>query len=468
MSGHNKTPTLPEILGDYARLNTARFHMPGHKGRDGIGILGEAVAKWDVTEIPGTDNLHDPQGAIKKSETAYSRRFGARRSFLLVNGSTAGVEAMLLALGTKKRVLLARDCHKAAISGIALADHEAKYVYPQFDAHKRINGVISADDIEAQLTAEKYDAVLITSPNYYGACADVDAIARVCHAHGARLLVDAAHAAHFPFLTSLHNYLPTMADMYCVSAHKTLSAFTQAAVLHVNSCCDIDDSHIQRILTLLQTSSPSYLLMASLDWALHKATQRTWNSHEARIFNLRKRLEALNGISMLNESYIGQCGIAGIDNTRITLQFHKRGITGYQAAQSLIKQGVVPEMADLYSVVLITGPADPDAWYERLYNALEKLPYGTKHAKHIPFAMPHGAPVLSVREATFARTEALALEDAIGRVAAVAAGPYPPGIATFFPGEIIEKEDIDVLNQYAQNGLDLFGVNDGKLSCVCR
>ena len=418
---HNEIPrTLPEAIGDYAAAGAARFHMPGHKGQGMMGPLGMALAPWDVTELPGTDDLHAPEGAILAAERAYAEAYGARQSFLLVGGSTAGILAMLLALGKNKRVLLARDCHKSA--------------------------------------------VFITSPNYYGACADVAGIAEVCRRHSALLLCDQAHGAHFPFVPGLSAHAASAADLWCVSAHKTLRAMTQSAVLHASPACPLSDAHIRKTLSLIETSSPSYPLMLSLDWALNQAKTGEWERHTARVLALRARFAAhpVAGVSLLEAAG----PFAALDFTRLVFLVNGRGISGAMAQDALIGCGVVPEMADLASVVCITSPADPDAWYARLFAALTALPLGNGRFSYLPPVAVQKTPVLRVRDALLSPSEPVLLENCAGRISAQAAGAYPPGVATLFPGERIEEADVRRMLAFREAGLSLFGVAEGRTACV--
>ncbi len=458
--------TLPEAIGDYAAGNTARFHMPGHKGRSLMGPLGAPLAPWDVTEIPGTDDLHAPEGAILAAERAYAEAYGARHSFLLVGGSTAGILAMLLALGKNKRVLLARDCHKAAVAGVALAGHDCDFVYPEFTPDAPFCGVVTPEAIEAALSRSRADAVFLTSPNYYGACADVAAIAAVCRRHGALLLCDQAHGAHFPFVPELSAHAASEADLWCVSAHKTLRAMTQAAVLHASPTCPIPDAQIRRTLSLIETSSPSYPLMLSLDWALSQAKTGEWERHAARIRALRERFRVCPpaGVSLLAPT--GNC--AALDFTRLVFCVNGRGISGATAQEALAARGVVPEMADLASIVCITSPADPDAWYTRLFAALEALPSGQGQFSYLPPVAVQKTPVLRVRDALLSPAEPVLLEECAGRISAQAAGAYPPGVATLFPGERIEPADVQRMLAFREAGLSLFGITDGRTACVAE
>ncbi|MBQ3109138.1 MAG: aminotransferase class I/II-fold pyridoxal phosphate-dependent enzyme, partial [Clostridia bacterium] len=268
MPGSDKS-SLAGTLGAYAAKNTARFHMPGHKGRGLAGFWRQELARWDVTEISGTDNLHSPEGAILEAERAASKSFGSEHTIFLVNGSTAGVVAMMMLAKERGSILVDRECHSSAISGAALADAEIAFIQPRI--HKKLGrpGVISAEDLDEALTRTGARSVLITSPNYYGLCADLPALSAVAQKHGAWLMVDAAHGAHFPFSDQLPASPAGYADIWVNSAHKTLNALNQAALLHLGKGVSLPRA--RQMLAMVETTSPSYLIMASLDWARYCA-----------------------------------------------------------------------------------------------------------------------------------------------------------------------------------------------------
>ncbi len=427
--------------------------MPGHKGR-GMGEFSAAAA-WDVTELSFSDDLYAPEGAIALTEAAYARVYQARQAFLSVNGSSACVCAMLLALGEHRRVLLARDCHRSAVNGVALAGHEAAFVYPRPD------GLVAAADISAALDARPADAVMIVSPDYYGRCAHVSAIAEVCHSRGALLLVDCAHGAHFPFSKELPDLPAEYADMWCVSCHKTLAAFTQSAVLFSGVCCPLSDMQIRNALRMMQSSSPSYLLMAGLDWALHSVSG--WDGHIKRITAFKSAAASINGISVYAQE--GD-GVFCADPARVVLDVSGRGISGRAAYDVLEAHGVVAEMADERRVVFITSPEDPDEWYDRALYALTALPYGT----HIPPASlplpPQGEACMSIRAAVFSTWKPVPLPDCTGRICAAPCGAYPPGTAALMPGERITQAAAAYLAAKADSGIPLFGMVDGSIPCT--
>lgn len=455
--------TLPETLGEYARREPARFHMPGHKGQD-VPFAGR-LAGWDITELDGTDDLAGPAGVIAQTEQSYAEAYGARASLLLVGGSTAGLNAMALSLGEGKRVLLGRDCHKSALSALALAGHEADFLPPAYDEANGIVGMLTPEQVDAALRERPADAVLLTSPNYFGMCADVAGIADAAHAHGALLLVDGAHGAHFPFSPRLPGFPAGKVDMWCVSCHKTLAAFTQSAALHLGACCPYDVAHVRRMRNMVQSSSPSYLLMVSLDRALHLARTVGYEKHLDRVEILRARIGRVNGLRVLGAECLGH-GIAALDPTRIVIDVTERGVDGRLADAALSEAGVVCEMSDAYRVVLITTPQDPDEWYDRLIDSLTHLPYGTEPPVKEPPFLPVGRRACSLRRAMLAPTESLLLSDAVGRAAAGAAGVYPPGLAALVPGERIESAAAEYLLRQQAKGFSLFGVEGGRIGCI--
>jgi arginine/lysine/ornithine decarboxylase len=455
--------SLPDMLGSYAESGAARFHMPGHKGRGMEGFFKGGTAMWDITEISGSDDLSSPSGVLKKAQDLCALAFGAARTFFLVNGSTAGVIAMMLIAAKRGRVLISRDCHRSVISGAFLSGADCGFVMPSYSEKLGRYGLPSARDIEDSLRSRPAGTVLITSPNYAGLCADLPEISRVVHAHGARLIVDAAHGAHFPF----SKYLPASpagyADMWVNSAHKTLNALGQAALLHI---ADPDDEReVLSALSHIQTSSPSYLLMASLDWARHCAEMPgVWDEHCKKMIGLSEIIGSLPGLSVLRPRE--DMGAFDADVTRITVDTRQRGITGVTALNHLQNRNVIPEMADEQGVTFIMTPSDDPSWHDMLFDALRTLPYGLEEIPPQPKVYAAAETVMSIRIAMTADVERVPIEKAAGRVAAQSFGPYPPGIALVVPGERIEKKHVMFLKTASERGVTLFGCSGGTLGCV--
>ena len=435
-----------EALKKYAELNTARFHMPGHKGM---------LDPLDVTEVPGTDNLHSPLEAILESERLCAEALGAKDAFFVVNGSTACNMAMLFSAGFGKCVLLGRDCHKSAVNAIALSGQETAPLFPNED------GIYTAEAVEAALNETPCSAVFITSPTYRGAVSPIGEISAVCRKHGAMLLVDSAHGAHFVFSDRLPP-IPAEADMWCVSTHKTLEALTQTAILLTGNGSGLGRSEVQRILNVVQSTSPSYILMRSIERSVLEPMD--WDGHIDRIERLIVRLDSISGIKLL-----GSRDKTKQDITRLNIS--AAGMTGHSFGRALEEHGVYPEMADAECVTLITSPADSDEWYERLISAIGSLGIQESDGARISssssiYSLYRGETVMSVRDALTGSIEYVDFSEAEGRVSAQAVGCYPPGTAILFPGERILPRSIRFLLYEEKNGADLFGLVGRKIAVV--
>lgn len=434
---------LKSALAKYAESSPARFHMPGHKG---------FLSAFDVTEITGTDNLHEPSGAILESEKLCAKALCAREAFFSVNGSTAANLAMLHLAGRGARILLGRDCHKSAINGIALSEQEVFPLYPSE------NGAYSAEAVERGLVETGCGAVFITSPTYRGVVSDIGAIADAAHRHGALLLVDAAHGAHFAYSEALPP-VPSKADLWCVSAHKTLKALTQTALLLTGESCPFTASEVQRAISLFTSTSPSYELMLSIESAVLEPSD--WDAHAKRINDLSNKIKEIKGIGLIAPA------CADHDITRLNIA--AAGMTGHALGKYLESRGIFCEMADGECVTLITSPEDPEEWYERLIAALAELDIkGGQIASSRPPVTPElmGRRVISVRDAIMGDAELIELDKCEGRVCAGAVGCYPPGCAILFPGEEICAAAIKRLEWEREKGAVIFGLTGGLVPVI--
>ena len=455
--------TLPEALGAYAAQKPARFHMPGHKARGMGGFWRDELIGWDVTELSGTDNLHAPSGAILAAQARLAGAYGAAHSFMSVNGSTAAVQAMLLSLAPDDVLLLSRDAHRSAVSGAALAGLSTHFITPAYDVENDLVGMVTPEALDAALTNTGATAVLITSPNYLGLCADLSALSCCAKAHGALLLVDAAHGAHFAFSEALPPGAAGSADMWAHSQHKTLNALTQAASLHLGDC-RIPPARVLRALAMVETTSPSYLLMASIDWSVHMARRQNWTAQVRRCQALEREIAALPGLSVL-PGQMG-AGVAARDYTRLVIDVSGRGLSGYEAQALLEKDGIFIEMADARRLVLITTPSDDPCWYPRLMQALGGLPRAGGRFRPLPPVYAQGAARLPIREAMFSGQQSLPLAEAVGRVAGEPFGIYPPGVAACMPGEEITLPLVEGLRLAGESGAAFFGIREGCVSVV--
>lgn len=427
------------MLKGYAQKNPVRFHMPGHKGA--------LNSEFDVTEISKTDDLTSPENALLKLEKRFATVYGAKHSFLLVNGSTSGIHAFLLLLGTNKKIVVSRECHRSIVHGAALCDHELIFTKTQ-----------ELSEIEAALKSSNADAVILTSPTYYGECADVSAISEVVHENGAMLFVDAAHGAHFPFSDKLPHFESEKVDMWCTSTHKTLNSLTQSAVLHMGKCCNKDIEEVRRKLMLENTSSPSFLLMMSLEKALNDAEKdNAWDGHIERILNVKKRFESeFKGVFVENTD----------DITRLVINVSNTGKSGYEVMQFLEEENIFIECADEKRLVLITTPSDSDEWYDMLIKSLKQIDSVKKKLEFIEKPSAFLKRRMSIREAVFSESEYVKLEESEGRVLCACVGVYPPGSPCVAPGEEMSFEAIEYLKAHLKLFGDVYGILNGTVPCV--
>jgi arginine decarboxylase len=450
------------MLQRVADSQALRFHMPGHKG-----LVELPGAPFDLTELGGTDELFDPQGGILQAQQEAAACWGAVASFLLVNGSTAGVQAMILWASMQQRtLLLPRDCHISAIYACALADVQPEWLMPQWNAGEQIT-LWDMGPFCSQPPNEK-SAILLTYPDYYGRCIDIPEIKSEIGSRDTALLCDSAHGAHFIFSDRLPQDAGNFAELWVAGAHKTLPAPTQTAFLHVKRQSDADA--VSRLLRGITTTSPSFVLMAGLDNS-RLMMQQSSGALEELITNsmvLRQRLNDLDGLRCWDERTVQAQGYAAQDPTRLVVDVHGLGLTGWQAAAELLDLSISVEMADLRRVVLILTILDEHTRLETLYRAFLALSNRVQRQYTAKAIAPpaRGEAVMTIRQAWLSMTEDVALDDAAGRVAAEPFGAYPPGVALAAPGEVITPEAVETARQSLALGGSLFGPRQGRLSVV--
>jgi arginine/lysine/ornithine decarboxylase len=412
------TPLYNALLA-FADTDPLRLHMPGHKGK---GLPGwEQLARLDFTELPPTGNLYEPGGVIGQAEERWAAAFGMAACLLLTCGSTQGIHAALTAAcGVGETLLVDRGCHRSVYHAMALLDLEPVYLMEK--TPQAVEKILK--------TRPDIRTVCITSPDYYGRLYPVGEIAALCHWYGARLVVDGAHGAHLPFL-GLEPF--SGADLVVCSAHKTLPALGQAALLFSGGA--FSGEELRRAAAIHGTSSPSYPILVSMDLA------RAWMESEEgrgrslavcrRVARLRERFPALRG--------------EDLDPGRLTLRVRD----GYELERRLQQRGIWPEMADRGHVVFILTGADSEDDLDRLERALEEL--DPREDREDWPAPPPPQVVLRPRQALFAPRQALPLEHSEGQVAAEQVAPYPPGVPVIAPGELVTKKHLAYLEQIGYN-----------------
>ncbi len=438
---------IADFIRNYAESGARRLHMPGHKGTGPLGC--EA---WDITEIPGADSLYEASGIIAQSEGNAAALFGSGATFYSTEGSSQCVKAMLhLALrnrpaGTPPAVLAARNVHRSFVHAAALLDFAPVWLWPEESA-SLCACPVTAEGLERALAALEAPpaAVYVTSPDYLGNLQDIPALAEVCHAHGTLLLADNAHGAYLRFLRPSRHPLDLGADLCCDSAHKTLPVLTGGAYLHVSKnapACLREGA--RTALSLFGSTSPSYLILASLDLcnrALAGEYPACLDLCAARLEELRRRLAAMGWAARPS------------DPLRLTLDAAASGLTGVELAELLRRGGVECEYAGREHTVLMATPENPGEDLERIPAALGENRRPPLERAALPPA--RGKRALSVRQALFAPRETVPAEESLGRVCGAPTVSCPPAVPIAVSGEVIGPQALALFRHYGVEAVDV-------------
>lgn len=474
MQQSNVRIPLLEKLDQYVQADPVRFHVPGHKGLSSfLHPLAEpyysSLLSIDVTELSGLDDLHAPQSVIKEAERLAATFFQAEETFFLINGSTVGNLAMILgSLDRGAQVFVQRNSHKSIFHALTMLEAEAIFLEPSICPNFGVPIGISTEQFGAALNQfPQAKAVILTYPNYYGMAAPIQEMIALAHEHDMLVLVDEAHGAHF----GLHEALPPSAmqlgaDLSVQSTHKMLGSLTQTSMLHVQGS-RVNRADLAYYLQSLQSSSPSYPLMASLDLARAQAksiTPREWQQTIAAYIDLGRELEQLSSfyISGVDEaSGAGEFNgdIQGMvqDPFKLIIQPRKLSLSGYQLQQALEAEGIFVELADPLNVLLTLPLVVQEEWNQRLVQALATIQEQEHHRrdtdndtkdKYLQFIKEYELNRSEEQRFTSVQMgmirheqkEQLPLNQALGRVAAEMITPYPPGIPILFPGQTISQE----------------------------
>lgn len=487
-------PLVQAIL-DYVDEGTARFHVPGHKGMDLYSRLGFKLDwTYDLTEVRGTDNLQAPTGAIKRAQELAARAFGSDVCFFLVNGTTSGIHIMILyAARPGDKVLLARSCHKSVWDALVLSGAVPVYIEPEYDEDRGLYTQVSLDSVKrAVKNNPDIVAMVITSPNYYGMVGQLEEICSYLRDRGILSLVDEAHGGHFIFNRKLPpSAADAGADIWVQSAHKTLPSLTQASYLHARSD-RVDTNVLASLHSMMMTTSPSYLLMASLDLARAYMEDRGQAELDRLIELVAASRQRLNRLGIDTMTSYARPELVAMDPTRLVLDLSSLSISGFEAEGLLRDRGIQVEMSDLTRLVCVSSLADKIEDFDRLVAACDSLlRQGSNKDRPIFGQNPRlgsrlkkgarldsgaligpaaGIPdqVLSPRQAFFGKKEYVPLARAQGRVCAGLVGSYPPGIPSFCPGDLIDKAGLEYLSLVKDRGGQLFGLRDEDLVAVVK
>ena len=489
-------------LAAYARSDMYPFHMPGHKRRTGPEdfFMNSCVDSFtnpfavDITEIEGFDNLHHPEGILKDSMKWAADVYGADQTYYLINGSTGGILAAVCgSVPRGGRILVSRNCHKSVYHGICLNQLKTSYVYPQEIEGLGIQGGITAEDVDRMLN--RYmdtQAVLIVCPTYDGIVSDIEAIARIVHRAGLPLIVDEAHGAHFRYDAMFPvSALDLGADVVIQSVHKTLPSLTQTALLHIkcnrpDGGCYADRERIDRYIHMVQSSSPSYVLMASIENSIYQMEQTDTAPYGKQLHRLRRRLGQMRHLRLADTGLIGQAGIRDLDISKIVVSTRGTclypavdGLTGFTGAHldDILRREyhLEMEMCGADYVTAITTVMDSGEGLERLGDALTRIdsqltdagykPDGRSGDQKSVYSMRCDT-AMSMGEAMEEKMASVGLEDSAGCISGEFVYIYPPGIPIVAPGEWISRPILEVILEYRDKGLPVQGPADQSLRTI--
>ncbi len=482
----DSTPYLDALVA-YADRDPGRFHVPGHKGGPGAdpalaACFGEQVLRLDIPAgVEGIDVGPDPARApFQLAQRLAADAWGARRSWFLVNGGSGGNHALCLALAHRgERVVVQRNVHSSIIDGLVLSGLRPHFAAAEVDPELGVAHCLTADSLAAALDqAPDAVAAMVVSPTYFGAVADVAALAEVAHSRGVALVVDEAWGAHLRFSSALPaSALECGADAVLSSIHKIVGSITQSAILHLGDCAErLDEQILDRAVTLVESTSPNALLTASLDAARRQAATRggeLLGETVASLAELRERIRSLRGLDVLDERIVGRSGVYAYDPLRLVVDVRGLGATGHRVAQLMRESDDINlELFSENVVVAVFGIG------ERAARTGERLVEGLEHASERlgelereplpPFAEPPpwGATELSPREAFLAPQRVVGFAEAEGLIAAESLAAYPPGVPNVLPGERLTRPTLEYIADSVAHGGLVRGASDRTLKTI--
>lgn len=476
----NETP-LFDALMEYVDRETIPFHVPGHK--KGIGMdeefknfIGENPFKIDVTVFKLVDSLHHPTGPIKKAQQLAADAYGSDAAFFSIHGTSGAIQAMIMSVvSAGDKIIIPRNVHKSITAGIILSGAIPVYMQPALDKNVGIAHGVTPETVEKTLK-ENPDAkaVLIINPTYYGVATDIKKIADIVHSYDIPLVVDEAHGPHLGFNDKLPmSAMQAGADICSQSTHKIIGALTQCSLLQVRSE-RIDINRVQQVLSLLQTTSPSYILMASLDCARRQIAlhgEELLSSTIELCDYAREQINSIPGFYCFGKEILGNEGVFALDPTKITITCRDLGITGYDLDMILSnKYHIQLELSDLYNVLAVGSFGDTKSSIDTLLKALREISdeyYGKGNKKSDFIDIPSIPTQVKIpREAFNSVKTPVLLKDSIGMVSGEFLMAYPPGIPILCPGEEITQEIVDYVQTLKETGLYVQGTEDPEVEYI--
>ncbi|MBQ8297908.1 MAG: aminotransferase class I/II-fold pyridoxal phosphate-dependent enzyme [Ruminococcus sp.] len=427
-----------DYLINYAESGTLRCHMPGHKGLSPVNELNE-MFRLDLTEICGADSLFEADGIIAESERNMSSLYNTAATVYSAGGSTLCIQTMLALMKQDGRKIFAvRNVHRAFLNAAALLGIDVEWLIPEYSGGI-LSGEINIDEAEQALSeCSGRGCLYVTSPDYTGKTADIAALSELCRRHGAKLLVDNAHGAHLAFFSENRHPIALGADMCCDSAHKMLAALTGAAMLHTSDAEYA--SRLKQTMTLFASTSPSYLIMMSLDLCNKYISENIHRDIAENLMLLRE----------FREHFSDRLIFADGEPFHITIKAAQSGYDGIELAENLRCNGAECEYSDSELVILLMSPMNRAEDYSRLAEALEKAIAVTQKQEFSAkeFSLPVPQKAVSIREAVFSTSEEINVENSAGRICGAVKVPCPPAVPIAVSGEIITPEHINIFKRY--------------------
>jgi arginine decarboxylase len=473
-----------DALRAYAARNPGRFHVPGHKGGAAADpgmreAFGEAALSLDIPALmQGIDAGPEPT-PFQEAQRLAAEAWGAKRSWFLINGASQGNHVIGIALAQMGgEVVVQRNVHSSTIDALVLSGLRADFVAPELDSELMIAHCLMPEALDQALTdTPGAVAAQVVSPTYFGAVADVRALADVAHSHGVPLIVDEAWGAHLAFHPDLPAHALSLgADLVLSSTHKIVGSMTQSAMLHLGQSELLDESVIDRSLTLLESTSPNSLLTGSLDAARRQAAvygEELLGETISGLAATREAIRELPGLDVLDERMAGQPGVFAYDPLRLAIDVRGTGCTGFQIAPLMLElDDVNLELFAENVIVAVFGLGENAHESGRklvgaLRHVLDRLPE-PEDRDEMMFAPPPpwGPLAMAPREAFLAMQEVIPFRDAVGRIAAESLAAYPPGIPNVLPGERLTEPTLDYIQSTLAQGGSLRGASDRKLETI--
>lgn len=474
---HEEIPLLYN-LKEYSNKNISCFDVPGHVKNKGVEILntyfGEDLMSMDINSSPQMDNVSNPKSIIKDAQELLAKAYKSDKAFFITNGTTCAIQTMILStINPGDKVLLPRNIHKSAINSLILSGGEPIFIEPEFSEELGISLNIDAEKVKNILYKRNdIKAIFLLNPTYYGACCDLEKIIKICREKNVLVLVDEAHGAHFSF----NEELPTSAmelgaHMSAVSMHKSGGALTQASVLLVNK--EIDCQKVQQIVNMLQSTSASYLLMASIDGARHNLVK----NGEKQLANAIKlaryaksRLNELDNIKVVSTELLNNKGVHFIDETKLCINVSDTNLTGFEVYDLLYKKfDIQVELGDINNILALVSLGTTIEDIDRLINALKTISITNKKAKdkkNIKIKQINPIVKLNPREAFYANKKSIDINDCVNEISGESIMAYPPGIPVVAPGELITQEIIDYIKLLKESNAYLCDMKDKTLQTI--